>query len=290
MALTSFLTGVTEPIEFSFIFLAPGLFVLHAVLTGVAFVVMRVLDVKLGFGFSAGLFDYVLNYGKATRPLLLLPVGLAYAGVYYGAFRWAIVRFDLKTPGRETEAPVATPRLAAGERGLAFAAALGGAGNLVSVDACTTRLRLVLADPAAVDEAALRALGARGLVRPSATTLQVVLGPIADQVAGEIRDASRRPEGLVQDAPATPSADTGRAVDASAWAAALGGRGNIVEGIVCSTRLCLTVSDPAAVDEPGLRVLGARAFARPSPNTLHVIVGPGAEAAGRALGLALQPA
>ncbi len=183
MALTSFLTGVTEPIEFTFMFLAPLLFVLHAVLTGIAFVIMRLLDVKLGFGFSAGLFDYVLNFGKATHPLLLIPVGLAYFAVYYGVFRWAIARFDLKTPGREAEAPQPAAALAPGGRGAAFAAALGGSANLVSVDACTTRLRLVLADPDAVDEPRLRALGARGLVRPSRATLQVVLGPVADQVA-----------------------------------------------------------------------------------------------------------
>ncbi|HEY0434990.1 MAG TPA: N-acetylglucosamine-specific PTS transporter subunit IIBC, partial [Phenylobacterium sp.] len=190
MALTSFLTGVTEPIEFTFIFLAPALFALHALLTGLAFVIMSLLGVKLGFGFSAGLFDYVLNFGKATRPLMLVPVGLAYFGIYYGAFRWAIVRFDLKTPGRETEPVAASPALAAGARGEAFAAALGGSANLLSVDACTTRLRLVLADATAVNEPALRALGARGLVRPSQATLQVVLGPIADQVAGEIRAAA----------------------------------------------------------------------------------------------------
>src|SRR5882757_4660493 len=103
MALTSFLTGVTEPIEFTFMFLAPLLFAMHAVLTGAAFVVMRLLDVKLGFGFSAGLFDYVLNFGKATRPLLLIPVGLVYSAIYYGAFRLVIARFDLKTPGRDVE-------------------------------------------------------------------------------------------------------------------------------------------------------------------------------------------
>src|SRR6202042_3624130 len=99
MALTAFLTGVTEPIEFSFMFLAPVLYAIHALLTGVSMVVMDMLGVKLGFGFSAGLFDYVINFGKATRPWLLLPVGLAYFGVYYAVFRFAIVRFDLKTPG-----------------------------------------------------------------------------------------------------------------------------------------------------------------------------------------------
>jgi PTS system N-acetylglucosamine-specific IIC component len=292
MALTSFLTGVTEPIEFSFMFLAPLLFALHAVLTGLAFVVMSVLGVKLGFGFSAGLFDYVLNFGKATRPLLLIPVGLAYFGIYYGAFRWAIARFDLKTPGREAEALAAAPVVAAGQRGAAFASALGGAGNLVSVDACTTRLRLVLADTHAVDEAALRALGARGFVRPSRTTLQVVLGPIADQVAGEIRDAAAAGRGAVQPVPTTaaPLAPMASPIDAEAWAAALGGRGNIIGGGVCSTRLYLTLSDPDSVDVARLRTLGARAFARPSRASLHIVVGPIAEAVGRALGLAVAAA
>jgi PTS system N-acetylglucosamine-specific IIC component len=289
MALTSFLTGVTEPIEFSFIFLAPLLFGLHAVLTGLAFVVMSLLGVKLGFGFSAGLFDYVLNFGKATRPLLLIPVGLAYAGVYYAAFRWAIARFDLKTPGREDEAPAMPSLVAAGDRASAFVAALGGPGNLASVDACTTRLRLVMVDPARVDEAALRALGARGLVRPSAKTLQVVLGPIADQVAGEIRAATISPSApgpAVQAAPAAAPI----AVDAQAWLAALGGRANLVGGGVCSTRLYLTLADPAAIDEARLHALGARAVARPAPASLHVLIGPDAEAVGAAMRLEPEPA
>ena len=95
MALTTFLTGVTEPIEFSFMFLAPVLYAIHALLTGLSFIVMSLLDVKLGFGFSAGFFDYALNFGKATNPLYLLPIGLVYFGLYYGVFRWAIARFDL---------------------------------------------------------------------------------------------------------------------------------------------------------------------------------------------------
>ena len=103
MALTSFLTGVTEPIEFTFVFLAPALYALHAVLTGTAMVLMDLLGVRLGFGFSAGLFDYLLNYGKATQPLLMLPVGMLYFALYYFAFRFVIARFDLKTPGREAE-------------------------------------------------------------------------------------------------------------------------------------------------------------------------------------------
>jgi N-acetylglucosamine PTS system EIICBA or EIICB component len=195
IALTSLLTGVTEPIEFTFMFLAPFLYVMHCILTGVAFIIMNALQVRLGFGFSAGLIDYVLNFNRATHPWLLLPVGALYFALYYGVFRIAIVKLNLKTPGRDLAdtAPSATPVAAStpGGRGLSYIAALGGATNLVSVDACTTRLRLVVASQNAVDANALKALGARGLVRPSPTALQVVIGANADQIAGEIRDALR---------------------------------------------------------------------------------------------------
>src|SRR5207244_429785 len=142
--------GVTEPIEFTFMFLAPWLFALHALLTGAAMVTMDLLQCRLGFSFSAGLFDYVLNYGKSTHPLYLLPVGAAYFALYYGLFRYVIVKFDLPTPGREPREVVAMP-VAAGAPGDAalaasYVTALGGAGNLKSVDACTTRLRLELGD------------------------------------------------------------------------------------------------------------------------------------------------
>jgi N-acetylglucosamine PTS system EIICBA or EIICB component len=198
IALTSLLTGVTEPIEFTFMFLAPLLYVVHALLTGVAFIVMDALHVRLGFGFSAGLFDYVLNFNKATRPLLLLPVGVLYFGLYYGLFRFVIVKLNLKTPGRDAaETPAQAPVGAApGDRARGYIAALGGAGNIVTVDACTTRLRLIVADQGAVDTNALKQLGARGLVRPSATALQVVIGTNADQVAGEIKSALRSEQPL----------------------------------------------------------------------------------------------
>jgi PTS system N-acetylglucosamine-specific IIC component len=273
MALTSFLTGVTEPIEFSFIFLAPLLFALHALLTGLAFVVMSALGVKLGFGFSAGLFDYVLNFGKATRPLMLLPVGLAYFGLYYGVFRWAIVRFDLKTPGRDAaDLPTAAP-LPAGERATAFVAALGGRENLVSVDACTTRLRLVLSDQARVDDAALKALGARGLVRPSAKTLQVVLGPIADQVAGEIRDAAGAAPSVPTAAHPDAPPETMRS-DVAAWESALGGRANISSAQPCGNRLRVELGSAERIDRPALGLLGVRAIASPQMNVVHLVMAP----------------
>ena len=101
MALAVFITGVTEPIEFSFIFQAPILYALHALLAGMSEVVMNLLGVHLGYTFSAGLIDYVINFKLATRPLLLMPVGIAYFALYYGVFRFTIQWFDLKTPGRE---------------------------------------------------------------------------------------------------------------------------------------------------------------------------------------------
>jgi N-acetylglucosamine PTS system EIICBA or EIICB component len=282
LALTSFLTGVTEPIEFTFMFLAPWLYALHAVLTGTAMVIMDALHVKLGFGFSAGLFDYVLNFNKATRPLLLIPVGLVYFGLYYGLFRFFILRFDLKTPGREPDEEIAAAAVIGdGGRAGAFVEALGGAANLVSVDACTTRLRLVVADQARVNEPALKALGARGLVRPSPRDLQVVLGPIADQVAREIKASLT---GLSHTAPPPLAAPTPVAVaagpraDASAILAALGGQSNVREVGAASSRLRIAVTDALKVDEAALRKLGARAVIKPTASSVQVVVGPTAEA------------
>lgn len=270
MALTTFLTGVTEPIEFSFMFLAPVLYAIHALLTGLSFIVMSLLDVKLGFGFSAGFFDYALNFGKATNPLYLLPIGAVYFALYYGVFRWAIARFDLKTPGREAEPTAAEARPLSGQRGEDFVAALGGAANLIGVDACTTRLRLVVADQGAVDEAALKALGSRGMVRPSDKALQVVLGPIADQVAGEIRAAIAGGRALSKPAVATPAA----AFDVGPWLAGLGGAGNVVEAGLKAGRVCVRLVDPAALDEAALTARGARGVARLADGSVQILLRP----------------
>ncbi len=278
MGLTALLTGVTEPIEFTFMFLAPALYAIHAVLTGVAMALMDALHVRLGFGFSAGLFDYVLNFGKATRPLWLLPVGAAYAVLYYGLFRWAIVRFDLPTPGREREAAPEAAVAVPDDEAEAFVAALGGRANLLEVEACTTRLRLRLQDAAAVDEAALRRLGAKGMIRPSPQALQVVLGPQADRVAGEIRGRLHlAPAALAAPLAAAASARPATPEDAAlaaALLAALGGGDAVVEVAVCSSRLRLTLRPGAQVSETALLAAGARAVARPRPASLHLILGP----------------
>ncbi|MFD9303053.1 PTS transporter subunit EIIC [Streptomyces sp. NPDC060048] len=107
VALTSFVTGITEPLEYSFLFLAPALYAVHAVLTGVSMAVTWALGAKDGFSFSAGLIDYLLNWGLATKPWLIIPVGLCFAAVYYCIFRFAITKWDLKTPGRESDEEIA---------------------------------------------------------------------------------------------------------------------------------------------------------------------------------------
>ncbi len=285
MALTSFLTGVTEPIEFTFMFLAPLLYAVHAVLTGLAMVIMDALQVRLGFSFSAGLFDYVINFGQATRPWMLLPIGLAYSIAYYAGFRFFIRRFSLSTPGREAEAPLVAAAESGTDRARAMIAALGGAANLRALDACTTRLRLTVADQAAVDEAALRALGARGFVRPSADALQVVLGPIADQVAGELRAAMREAVPVAETVSSSPSrlrsASTVALTDENLPAqvlAALGGRDNVATLEAASTRVLVTLRDGAAVRLEALRALRLRGIARPAPASLHLVIGPDASA------------
>jgi PTS system N-acetylglucosamine-specific IIC component len=303
IALTSILTGVTEPIEFTFIFLAPALYAVHALLTGVAFIIMDALHVRLGFGFSAGLFDYVLNFSRATRPLWLLPVGAAYFALYYGLFRLVIVRFDLKTPGRDAgEAPAAASGAAPLPRAAAWIAALGGSANLKSIDACTTRLRLIVAAQSAVDTGALRRLGARGLVRPSAEALQVVVGTTADQLAGEMRAAlqGRELAGAAEvtaaraSASASPPPTDSRAItarmsgeswsgDARAVLAALGGGANVRSVAAAASRLRVGLQDATRVDRAALGAMGLRGVALPRPDCVHLIVGPEAKAAAAAL-------
>jgi PTS system N-acetylglucosamine-specific IIC component len=269
LALTSFLTGVTEPIEFTFMFLAPVLYALHAVATGLAMVVMNFFGVRLGFSFSAGLFDYVLNYSHAQKPLLLLPIGGAYFLLYYVVFRVTIVRLNLATPGREPPGTVTEQSLQAphGPRAPAFVTALGGAQNLTEVEACTTRLRLVLVDNKVVDEAALKHLGAQGVIRTSTNGLQVVLGPIADQVAGEIRAALR-----AAPAAAPALATLSPAVDAPGLLAALGGRDNVVDFATSSGRLLIRAARPEKIDESALSKLGLRGIARSAADQIQVLV------------------
>lgn len=192
VALTAFLTGITEPIEFLFMFLAPVLYVVHAILTGLSLVVVNALGIRNGFSFSAGLVDYLINLPVAGKPLLLVLVGLVFGVIYFLVFYFAIIKFDLKTPGREDEELEDHSKASAGsadDNALAssYLEALGGMANLKNIDACITRLRLTIADPAKVNEAQIKKLGASGIIKPSADTLQIVVGTKAESLAERMK-------------------------------------------------------------------------------------------------------
>jgi PTS system glucose-specific IIC component len=170
-AFTSFLTGITEPIEFSFMFVAPLLYGLHAILVGVAQIVFRILDVHLSYSFSHSLIDYVVLSGLGVNTRWVWILGPVWAVLYYVTFRWAIQTFDLKTPGREVDdMAVATvgagaPGSSAGdEMSRELVLAFGGRANITSLDACITRLRVSVHDMSKVDKPRLKQLGATGVL------------------------------------------------------------------------------------------------------------------------------
>ncbi|ROV59918.1 PTS N-acetylmuramic acid transporter subunit IIBC [Vibrio ponticus] len=191
VAFCSFLTGITEPLEFMFVFLAPALYAMHAVFTGLSLVVANMFGTLHGFGFSAGLIDFLLNWGLATKPLMLLVIGLAFGALYFFTFSFAIRAFNLKSPGREDDDEVTAGAPAAdaakGDLARQYLKALGGHDNLTSIDACITRLRLTLKDRSVANEDVLKKLGAKGVVKLGENNLQVILGPLAEIVAGEMK-------------------------------------------------------------------------------------------------------
>ena len=142
-----------------------------------------------GFGFSAGAFDMVLNWGLATKPVTLIMIGLAFVVIYFCTFYFAIKAFNLKTPGRDEDDVAQKPvnTVSDSERAKHYIALLSGKDNLKSVSACITRLRLTLADRDKIDEPGLKAIGAKGVVKLGADNLQVILGPQAEIIAGEIK-------------------------------------------------------------------------------------------------------
>jgi PTS system N-acetylglucosamine-specific IIC component len=299
MALTAFLTGVTEPIEYTFMFLAPALYAIHAVLTGLSLAICSALGIHLGFTFSAGAIDYVLNYGLSQRGWLAIPVGIVYAVVYYGLFRFFIRKFNMATPGREpatTDAEVesydntgfVSPTAGATvPRAVRYIAALGGASNLTLVDACTTRLRLSVVDSAKVSEPELKAIGARGVLKRGATSVQVIIGPEADLISDEIRSeierTSTRGATTASSAPAAavplaavPAGEQGPLdPDPVRWLAVFGGATNVASlDAVAATRLRVVVRDPSSVDRQRLSSLDV---AWVSADTFHIVVGNAAQ-------------
>ena len=193
-SLASIFTGITEPLEFAFMFMAPGLYLVHALLTGVSAAICTLLPLRLGFNFSAGLVDYILSFKApmAVNPWLLIPIGLVFAVIYYFVFRFVITKFDLKTPGRTDDEDEEEEMLelanddftAIAERVLA---GLGGKDNIVEVDYCATRLRTEIKDYTLVDEKAIKNAGVAGVIRPSKTAVQVIVGPKVQFVHDELK-------------------------------------------------------------------------------------------------------
>lgn len=191
IAFTSFLTGVTEPIEFSFMFLAPVLYLIHAVLTGAALAITNALGMRCGFGFSAGAIDYGLSYSISSKPIGLLIVGLIFGVIYYFLFVFFIKKFDLPTPGRlEEEESASLTGLSSSElvvKAYQILDAIGGKVNVDSIDACITRIRLTAKDGSKVDEAKLKSIGASGVMKMGSNNYQIVVGTIADPLVTHMK-------------------------------------------------------------------------------------------------------
>ena len=285
MALTSALTGVTEPIEFAFMFLAPLLFLIHAVLTGLAMALCDLLNIRLGFTFSGGAIDMALGWGRSTNGWMVFPLGLLYALVYYFVFDFCIRRFNLKTPGREDQPSEEAPAQdSSAPRGKRYIDALGGAGNLLSVDACTTRLRLLLKDRSLAQDGVLKTLGAMALVRPgSGGSLQVVVGPLADTIADEIRNQLPHALAKVVEQPQA-KAEASESMAAEDWLSALGGKDNVLKvDCVALTRVRVELKDARKVARERLLALGCQGVSPLADGTWHLLMGKRAAALSQAL-------
>ena len=193
----AFFTGITEPLDLAFMFLAPALYVVHAALTGISVFIAASMQWIAGFGFSAGLVDFVLSTQNplAINWYMLIAQGLAFFAIYYIIFRAVIVKFNLKTPGREDENVIVDGMAAdaadAGDKNILagkYLKALGGHENISVINACITRLRLTLNDIDVIDEAQLKALGAMGVVKVGGNNIQVIVGPLAEIIAQEMKN------------------------------------------------------------------------------------------------------
>ncbi len=290
-ALTSFLTGITEPIEFSFLFVAPGLYVVHAVLAASTQFLANTLNMHMGFTFSQGGIDFLMFnvLGRFSHNWwLVLVLGPAYAAIYYAVFRLAIRWFDLKTPGRRDEEEGAAAVAVSGEstsRARDLVSAFGGSANIASLDACITRLRVAVQDPARVDAKRLRQLGAAGVMLVG-NGVQAVFGPLSENIKTEmehyLRTAVPASSAAAGDIAAQSSAQAAPESALEPWVqeaappllAALGGRDNVrrIEA-VAGTRLRVELADGDRLRAEDARLAGAVGIMRISPTLVHLIVG-----------------
>jgi glucose PTS system EIICB or EIICBA component len=303
-ALTSFLTGITEPIEFSFLFVAPLLYGIHALLAGVAYFLCVELGIRHSTTFSHGLIDYIVLYPNSQRGWWLLWVGPLWALMYFTIFRTLIVKRNLKTPGREAEETADVPTEVSGEAGPVggrgstdgdgmaprLVAAFGGASNIKQLDACITRLRVEVNDVSRASPDALKALGATGVVKVG-NNMQAIFGTRSENLKTDMEEwlagagSGLGVAGSVGALSGTASASGAGSETASrnprpatrirpaAIVSALGGKANIVRAEpVAVTRLRVQVRDPKAIDERALEKAGAAGVLRVSDAVLHIVV------------------
>ena len=286
-ALTAFLTGITEPIEFAFLFVAPVLYAIHAALAGVAYMVCILLGIKHGFTFSHGLIDYVVLFPKSTNALWLFVLGPIWAAMYFVVFSFFIRKFNLMTPGREAvdEAAAAAHTASGDAFSLQIVRALGGRSNIVDLDACITRLRVKLKDSSKVNAEKLKAMGAAGVVMVG-DGVQAIFGTRSDVLKTEIGEYLKiaGPEADEVEAPspvkAPPQAgiqpklrDPLAAEKANAFIKALGGKTNIQRVDACAETRLRVVTTNGALNEAELKAAGVEAVLRLPDHVVHLLVG-----------------
>jgi glucose PTS system EIICB or EIICBA component len=287
-ALTSFLTGITEPLEFAFLFVAPLLYVVHVILAGLAFPLMYLAGALLGYTFSHGFIDFALFAALGTRPWMVFVLGPLYFAIYYLVFRALITKLNLRTPGREeaTADPEAARDDAADTFARQLTLAFGGRSNIADLDACITRLRVAVADVGRADQERLKALGAAGVVVVG-DNVQAIFGPRAENLKTDMEEylatagddaelseadlptVAHKPKGVQPKLRDPLAAEKARDV-----IAALGGRDNIrkVEA-AAQTRLRVVLADVGAVDAAALRDAGLAGSVQVADDTLHLLAG-----------------
>ena len=287
-ALTSFVTGITEPIEFSFLFLAPLLYAVHALLAGAAYFTCIELGIKHGFTFSHGLIDYIVLFPKSHHALWLFVIGPIWGLMYYAVFTFAIRHFRLATPGREVEDEATrAARSTSGDNfALQLVRAFGGRSNIASLDACITRLRVKLRDVTKANPDKLKALGAAGVV-VLGDGVQAIFGTQSENLKTEMQEYLKtagpeadevEPPSPVQAPPAAGVVSKLRDPDAArkvaTWIASLGGTGNVERVDECAeTRLRVVLRDVATLNETALTSAGVEAIVRLPGNVVHLLVG-----------------
>ena len=303
-ALTSFLTGITEPIEFSFMFVAPILYVIHALLAASTQFLANSLHMHLGFTFSQGGIDFLVfnALGKyASRWGLVLILGPLYGCLYYAVFRFVILRFNLRTPGREEETEASTETVMEGGRNLELVLAFGGRGNIASLDACITRLRVAVHDPARVKPAKLKAMGASGVVVVG-NGIQAIFGPLSENMKTDMQEYLKH-AGPEADGPSDHAGDEKGNAPAAAQPdplnaplteaqrqraqsilSILGGRDNLrsLEALA-ETRLRVALKTAITLDAAKLETAGILATMPLPDGSLDLIVGLEARQLARAL-------